>query len=64
MRHVRALGLLFVLAVVCTGSLYAQSQATTGVIEGTVVDETGASLAGASVVVPTRPPTSSRRPQE
>ena len=51
MRHLRALGLLFVLAVVCIPNLHAQSQATTGVIEGTVVDETGAALAGASVVV-------------
>ena len=43
---------LFVLAlVVLTGALFAQSQATTGVIEGTVVDPSGAALPGATVAV-------------
>ncbi|PYQ18504.1 MAG: hypothetical protein DMF81_24755, partial [Acidobacteria bacterium] len=31
--------------------LHAQSQATTGVIEGTVVDESGASVPGATVTL-------------
>ena len=43
---------LFVLAIVTlTGALLAQSQATTGVIEGTVVDPSGAALPGATVAV-------------
>ena len=41
--------------------LFAQSEATTGVIEGSVVDPSGAALPGASVVLRTRRPTSSRR---
>src|SRR5438045_1287008 len=41
-----SLALLFLLLPV---SLFAQSQATTGVIEGTVVDATGASLPGVTV---------------
>ena len=42
--------LLLVLLLAITPSLLAQSQATTGVIEGTVVDATGASLPGVTVV--------------
>ncbi|MEO8505629.1 MAG: TonB-dependent receptor [Acidobacteriota bacterium] len=43
---------LFVVAIVTlTGALLAQSQATTGVIEGTVVDPSGAALPGATVAV-------------
>ena len=38
-----------VLFVVLPGAVVAQSQATTGVIEGVVTDETGGVLAGASV---------------
>ena len=41
------LGLLFGLLP----GAWAQSQATTGVIEGTVVDESGAAVPGASVVL-------------
>ena len=47
----RSLSLLFLfLLLAITPSLLAQSQATTGVIEGTVVDATGASLPGVTVV--------------
>ncbi len=38
-----------VLALVCVPGIYAQSQATTGVIAGTVLDESGAALPGATV---------------
>src|ERR1700719_1342883 len=44
----RSLTLLF-LSLAFTATLFAQSQATTGVIEGTVVDATGASLPGVTV---------------
>ena len=44
----RSLTLFLVCAAIAT-SLFAQSQATTGVIEGTVVDATGASLPGVTV---------------
>src|SRR5438067_352145 len=43
-----SLALLFLLLPV---SLFAQSQATTGVIEGTVVDATGAALPGVTVTI-------------
>jgi hypothetical protein len=39
------------LAALCASGAWAQSQATTGVIEGTVKDETGAVLPGATVTV-------------
>ena len=39
-----------VLAMVCT-SIFAQSQSTTGTLQGTVVDPNGAVLSGASVTV-------------
>ena len=39
------------LALLCATGAWAQSQATTGVIEGTVKDETGAVLPGATVTV-------------
>ena len=45
----RALAVLIALAVPAT--LHAQSQATTGVIEGTVADESGASVPGATVAL-------------
>src|SRR5258706_10945181 len=44
-----ALALLAALLLVLPSPLLAQSQATTGVIEGTVLDETGHPLPGASV---------------
>ena len=39
------------LAVLCATGAWAQSQATTGVIEGTVTDETGGVLPGATVTL-------------
>src|SRR5713226_4027558 len=47
----RWLSVLFTLALLLPSLVYAQSQATTGVIEGTVVDATGASLPGVTVTV-------------
>src|SRR5712691_1480410 len=47
----RWLSVLFTLALLLPSLVYAQSQATTGVIEGTVVDATGASLPGVTVSV-------------
>jgi hypothetical protein len=41
----------FVLALILPAAAFAQSQATTGVIEGTVSDESGASVPGASVTL-------------
>src|SRR5712691_2424117 len=49
MRH--ALWLTLVLLVGLAAGAYAQSQATTGVIEGTVVDESGAAAPGATVTL-------------
>src|SRR5437899_7039843 len=46
----RSLSLLF-LSLLIASSLFAQSQATTGVIEGTVVDATGAALPGVTVTI-------------
>src|SRR5713226_5393716 len=46
----RSLALLF-FALFIASSLFAQSQATTGVIEGTIVDTTGAALPGVTVTV-------------
>ena len=43
--------LILVLVLVVPASLFAQSQATTGVIEGTVVDASGASLPGVTITV-------------
>src|SRR5712691_5442838 len=45
----RWLSVLFTLALLLPSLVYAQSQATTGVIEGTVVDATGAALPGVTV---------------
>jgi len=47
----RASLLLMVLAFVMTGGLWAQSQATTGVIEGTVTGADGGALPGATVTL-------------
>src|SRR5947208_12985746 len=47
----RSLSVLFAVALLFPVALFAQSQATTGVIEGTVVDATGASLPGVTVTV-------------
>src|SRR3954447_25570570 len=46
---VRLLGLVMVL--VCVPGVFAQSQATTGVIEGIVTDEGGGALPGATVIL-------------
>src|ERR1700730_5309682 len=46
----RSLAFLFLLSIIAT-PMFAQSQATTGVIEGTVVDASGASLPGVTVTV-------------
>src|SRR5713226_7193747 len=46
----RSLALLF-FALFIASSLFAQSQATTGVIEGTIVDTSGAALPGVTVTV-------------
>src|SRR5713226_5206461 len=46
----RTFALIF-LALLIASSLLAQSQATTGVIEGTIVDASGASLPGVTVTV-------------
>ncbi len=43
--------LMVIIALACASTGYAQSQATTGVIEGTVSDETGGRLPGASVTL-------------
>src|SRR6266550_1291643 len=45
----RSLTLFLLVCVAISTTLFAQSQATTGVIEGTVVDATGASLPGVTV---------------
>ena len=47
----RSLALLSLLLLFTASSLLAQSQATTGVIEGTVVDASGAALPGVTVTV-------------
>ena len=47
----RAVGLAMVLAALVAAGAWAQSQATTGVIEGTVTDESGGALPGATVVI-------------
>jgi hypothetical protein len=51
MRQWRALALVLAVAFVVVPGLRAQSQATTGVIDGTVVDESGAALADATVTL-------------
>src|SRR5438874_3656846 len=43
--------IILVLILVVPASIYAQSQATTGVIEGTVVDASGAALPGVTITV-------------
>ncbi|MEZ5313697.1 MAG: carboxypeptidase-like regulatory domain-containing protein [Thermoanaerobaculia bacterium] len=50
----RGLGLLVLGLLVAVSPLWAQSQATTGVIEGIVKDESGAVLPGATVVLTNR----------
>jgi len=50
-KFMRAVGLVLFLFAVVAAPLLAQSQATTGVIEGTVLDETGAAVPGASVTM-------------
>ncbi len=47
----RSLSILFALVLLLPCLVYAQSQATTGVIEGTVVDASGASLPGVTITV-------------
>jgi hypothetical protein len=47
----RQLCILFAVVVLLPSLLFAQSQATTGVIEGTVMDASGASLPGVTVTV-------------
>ncbi|PYQ51922.1 MAG: TonB-dependent receptor, partial [Acidobacteria bacterium] len=47
----RATSLVLLLAAVVAAPALAQSQATTGVIEGTVLDETGAAVPGAGVTM-------------
>jgi carboxypeptidase family protein len=44
-------GVAFLLALAHPAAVFAQSQATTGVIEGTVSDESGASVPGATVTL-------------
>ncbi|MFN2385438.1 MAG: TonB-dependent receptor domain-containing protein [Thermoanaerobaculia bacterium] len=51
LRPFRAILSLCLLSLFSAGALFAQSQATTGVIEGTVVDQSDAVLPGASVNV-------------
>lgn len=52
MSRIRPARFLFaLLALALASGAYAQSQATTGVIEGTVADESGAVLPGASVTI-------------
>ena len=51
LRPFRVILSLCVLLLLSAGALFAQSQATTGVIEGTVVDQSDAVLPGASVNV-------------
>ena len=52
MQRLWRVGLVLLCFSVClVPGVLAQSQATTGVIEGTVVDETGAVLAGATVSI-------------
>lgn len=50
-RRARVCAIVAVLAVVVCSGLWAQSQATTGVIEGTVSDESGAVLPGVTVTL-------------
>jgi hypothetical protein len=51
MRLLSLRSLVLVLTIVLAASLFAQSQATTGVIEGTVTDSSGGALPGATVVI-------------
>jgi hypothetical protein len=50
-RLLRASCLSFALALVLAGGVWAQSQATTGVIEGTVTDSDGGAIPGATVTL-------------
>src|ERR1041385_4260912 len=49
--HMRRFSLALLLLVLLPAALFAQSQATTGVIEGTVVDASGAALPGVTVTI-------------
>ena len=51
MRNVRRVVLMMLTMVLLSSAAFAQSQATTGVIEGTVSDSSGAVLPGATVTV-------------
>jgi hypothetical protein len=51
MRLLSLRSLVLVLTIVLAASLFAQSQATTGVIEGTVTDSSGGALPGVTVVI-------------
>lgn len=51
MEKLRLVSIGLVLAVGLTTGLWAQSQATTGVIEGTIMDESGAVLPGVTVTL-------------
>jgi Carboxypeptidase regulatory-like domain/TonB-dependent Receptor Plug Domain len=51
MRIARRVALMMLTMVVLSSALFAQSQATTGVIEGTVSDSSGAVLPGATVTL-------------
>jgi hypothetical protein len=51
MRVLSLRSLVLVLTIVLAASVFAQSQATTGVIEGTVVDASGAVLPGVTVTL-------------
>jgi hypothetical protein len=50
-KLMRAVGLVLILAAGLAAPLFAQSQATTGVIEGTVLDDSGAAVPGAGVTM-------------
>jgi hypothetical protein len=50
-RDARFLAVVALLLIAAVPALQAQSQATTGVIEGTVVDESGAALPGVTVIL-------------
>ena len=51
MRSRSFLAIALVFALLLPAALFAQSQATTGVIEGTVSDATGAALPGVTVTI-------------
>src|SRR5688572_8777622 len=51
MRLLSLRSFVFIVLIVLATSLFAQSQATTGVIEGTVTDATGGALPGVTVSI-------------